>query len=689
MAVRLHGFSGMTIPGAPRKITAGTAPVIRGLGNLLVPDRKRLLLPDQLPVTPARRMSALLSANEIRLSYGYQTLLDGVTLAISSGEKIGMVGRNGCGKTSLLKILSGSHAADSGDIALRRSLRIGYLPQEFELDANLSVQENIAAGAADLVEAVRRYESGEGSESELADLLHLIDHADGWNLDARIKATATALDAPPLECTVGPLSGGEKRRVALCRALACQPDLLLLDEPTNHLDAESIRWLEDYLRGFPGAVIFVTHDRYFLDVIATRIIEIDQGRAFSHPGNYTAFLESKAVRRQISEQTERRRQRFLREELDWVRSGVKARGTKSRHRMDQYYLIEGMEAPPEEREMDLLIPPPPDLGNIVVELEGAGVNVGNSTTPRWLFRHLTLTLRPGQCTGIVGRNGVGKTTLLKLCLGQIPPSEGSAILGKRVKVNYIDQTRMQLNGTGSLLDEVADGNEKLMFGNQVLGARAYLRRFLFDDKRINERVDLLSGGERARLMLAKVLKNGGNLIVLDEPTNDLDLPSLRMLEEALADFDGSVIVVSHDRYFLDRICDQIIAFEENGVVVQPGNYSYYLEKRQAREAAQRIQAQAEARAAAARQKSAAAPNAARSRKLTFKEKNELSGIENAILTAEEVAQILESQVHDADFLATRFAEIPVMLEKLDAAKAMVAKLYHRWEELERLQQESS
>ncbi|MBC8127875.1 MAG: ABC-F family ATP-binding cassette domain-containing protein [Gloeobacteraceae cyanobacterium ES-bin-144] len=629
-------------------------------------------------------MSALLSANEIRLTYGYQTLLDGVTLAVAAGEKIGMVGRNGCGKTSLLKILTGTNAADSGEIALRRSLRIGYLPQEFELEPELSVQENIALGAADIVDAVRRYENGDGSDAELADLLHLIDHADGWNLDSRIKATATALDAPALELPVGPLSGGEKRRVALCRALACQPDLLLLDEPTNHLDAESIRWLEDYLRGFSGAVIFVTHDRYFLDVIATRIIEIDQGRAFSHPGNYTAFLESKAVRRQIAEQTERRRQRFLREELDWVRSGVKARGTKSRHRMDQYYEIEGMEAPPEEREMDLLIPPPPDLGNIVVELENAGVNVGNKTTPRWLFRHLTLTLRPGQCTGIVGRNGVGKTTLLKLCLGQIPASEGSAITGKRVKVNYIDQTRMQLDGTGSLLDEISDGNEKLMFGNQSLGARNYLRRFLFDDKRINERVDLLSGGERARLMLAKVLKNGGNVIVLDEPTNDLDLPSLRMLEEALADFDGSVIVVSHDRYFLDRICDQIIAFEENGVVVQTGNYSYYLEKRQAREAAERVQAQAAVRAASARQKTASAVISAKPRKLTFKEKAELDGIEAAILAAEQAADALDAQLHDPDFQAKRFMEIPEMAGKLEAARNHIAALYKRWEELEAL-----
>ncbi len=627
-----------------------------------------------------RPVSALLSANEIRLTYGYQTLLDGVTLAVSAGEKVGMVGKNGCGKTSLLKILTGAQKADSGEISLRRALRVGYLPQEFELDLTLSVHENIAAGASDVVDAIRRYENGDGSDAELSDLLHLIDHADGWNLDSRIKAASTALGTPPLDTPVATLSGGEKRRVALCRALASQPDLLLLDEPTNHLDAESIRWLEDFLKSYSGAVIFVTHDRYFLDVIATRIIEIDYGKAFSHPGNYTAYLESKAVRNQIAEQTERRRQRFLREELDWVRSGVKARGTKSRHRLDQFYAVEGLEAPPEEREMDLLIPPPPELGNIVVELEQAGVNIGTAASPRWLFRHLDLKLEAGQCTGIVGRNGAGKTTLLKVCLGQLDPSEGSAVVGKKVRINYIDQTRMALDGTGSLLDEISDGQEKVQFGNQMLGARNYLRRFLFDDRRINERVDLLSGGERARLMLAKVLKTGGNLLVLDEPTNDLDLPSLRMLEEALADFDGCVLVVSHDRYFLDRVCDQVIAFEDHGVVVQPGNYSYYLEKRQAREQVQRLHAQAAARDAAARQKAAPAA-AAKARKITLAEKKEFEGMEDTILTAEEAVAALEHQLNDPDFQAKQFAEIPTLVAKLDAAKAEVARLYHRWEEL--------
>ena len=628
-------------------------------------------------------MPSLLSANELCLSYGYQNLLDGVTVAVSAGEKVGLVGRNGCGKTSLLKILAGENEADSGDISRRRQLRIGYLPQELELDPDISVHENIAAGAGDVVEAIHRYEQGDGTDSELADFLHLIDHADGWNLDSRIQSLSNNLGTPPLEAETGPLSGGEKRRIALCRALASQPDLLLLDEPTNHLDADSIRWLEDFLKGFGGAVIFVTHDRYFLDEIATRIIEIDNGKAYSHPGNYTAFLESKAIRHGIAEQTERRRQRFLREELEWVRAGVKARTTKSRHRLDKFYETEGISAPPEEREMDLLIPPPPGLGNIVVEFEKVGVNVGDEQFPRWLFRKLDLKLQPGQCTGIVGRNGVGKTTLLKVALDQLQPTEGVAQLGKRVRVNYIDQTRMVLDGTGSLLDEISDGNEKIQFGEQLLGARAYLRRYLFSDERINERVDLLSGGERARLMLAKVLKTGGNLLVLDEPTNDLDLPSLRMLEEALADFDGSVLVVSHDRYFLDRICDQIIAFEDGGVHITPGNYSYYLEKRQQREAIQRAQMTAANRDAAARRKAGGKP-VEKLRKLTFKENKELETIEERIMADEEAAAALEQQLSDPAFQAEHFADLAELSNNLETSKRAIAALYTRWEQLEAL-----
>ena len=621
----------------------------------------------------------LFSANDLRLAYGHQTLLDGVTLAISAGEKVGLVGRNGCGKTSLLKILANENQADSGETSARRGLRIGYLPQEFELDPALSVYDNIAAGAADVATAVTRYENGDGSESELADLLTLIEHTDGWNLDARIKSLSNALFTPPLESETGPLSGGEKRRVALCSALASQPDLLLLDEPTNHLDSESIRWLEDFLKTYTGAVIFVTHDRYFLNVIATRIIEISDGKAYSHPGNYTAFLESKAARQEIAENTEKKRQKFLKDELKWVKAGVKARTTKSRSRLDAFYEVKDQDAPVREGEIDLLIPPPPRLGNTIVDLEDVSITLGDRT----LFRSVNLSLEEGQCTGIVGKNGVGKSTLLKICLQQLEPTSGKAILGKQVKINYIDQSRMQLDGTGSLLDEISDGNEKIEFGSEILGARAYLRRFLFSDERINERVDLLSGGERARLMLAKVLKTGGNLIVLDEPTNDLDLQSLRMLEEALAAFPGTILVVSHDRYFLDRICDQIVAFEDDGVKVSPGNFSYYLEKRQARENAARAQATAANRAA----KKRASEKKDKPRKLTMAEAKELETLEEKVMEADDAVTTLQEKLSSPE-VQTNFEQIPVVMAELEAAKKVADGLINRWEFLEEVKANS-
>lgn len=626
---------------------------------------------------------ALLSASDLRLSHDLLRLLDGATLGVLPGEKVGLVGRNGGGKTTLLRILAGEIEADSGEISRRRGLRIGYLPQEFELDGTKTARENIEAGAADLREWIRRYEAGEGSEAELAELQLRIQHADGWHLPARIEAVASALGTAPLTAMVAPLSGGEKRRVALCRALVAQPDLLLLDEPTNHLDSESIRWLEEFLREFPGAVVFVTHDRYFLDGIATRVVELSEGRCYSHPGNYTAYLESKAVRQQIAEQGERRRQRFLREELEWVRAGVRAQRSKARHRLDKFYAIAGLEAPPEEREMDLLIPPPPELGNTVVDLVNAGARVANadSAGERWLFRGLHLGLKAGQCTGVVGRNGVGKTTLLRLCLGERAPDEGAVTIGRKVVFNYIDQARMQLEGTRTVLEEVAGRSDFVPFGDRTLGARAYLRRYLFADERVHERVERLSGGERARLMLAKVLCRGGNVIVLDEPTNDLDLPSLRMLEEALADFDGAALVVSHDRYFLDRICDQIVAFEDGGVIVQPGNYSYYLEKRKERLDRARAEAASWNRAAVRSPETRTVARSDRPRKRTFKEQRELAGMEEAILDAEGRVSALEATLNDPSFYATRAREAPARLAELEAAREEVARLYARWEEL--------
>ena len=623
---------------------------------------------------------SLISANDVALAYGYQRLLEAVTLTVAPGEKVGLVGRNGCGKTSLLKILAGQQKPDAGEVTQRRGLRVGYLPQEFELDGAKTVRENIEAGAAELIDWIRQYESGQGGAGYLAELLNRIEAADGWNLQARINASASALNAPPLDAPLAPLSGGEKRRVALCRALAGQPDLLLLDEPTNHLDAESILWLQELLREFPGALIFVTHDRYFLDVIATRIIELADGRCFAHPGNYTAYLESKAIRQRIADQTERRRQRFLREELEWVRAGVSARRTKPRHRLESFYQVEGLEAPPEEREMDLLIPPATALGNFAIALAGAGAKVGEGAAERWLFRNLTFVLKPGECTGVVGRNGAGKTTLLRLCLGERPADEGEAQIGKRVVFNYIDQARMQLTGQGTVLEEISNGSEFVQFGEERLSTRSYLRRFLFTDERVNERVEKLSGGERARLMLAKVLRRGGNVLVLDEPTNDLDLPSLRMLEEALASFDGSVLVVSHDRYFLDRICDQIVAFEDGGVFVQPGNYSYYLEKKRERDARNQQMLAAVTRALPAPAEPVS--KTARPRKLSFKERRELEAMEESILQAEARAHELETTLNDPAFHATRSREARDLVARLEEAKAEVARLYARWQELD-------
>ncbi len=623
---------------------------------------------------------AILSANGLRLAYGPQELLAGVSLTVAPGEKVGLVGRNGCGKTSLLKILSGEQDPDAGTISTRRGLRVGYLPQEFELDPALTVFENIEQGAADLVTWMREYESGQGSDEELQILLDRIQHADGWNLDSRIKSLAGALSTPPLDTPVSRLSGGEKRRVALCRALASQPDLLLLDEPTNHLDAESIGWLEEFLCGYSGALVFVTHDRYFLETIATRIIELSFGEAYSHPGNYTAYLESKAIRQQIAEQSEFRRQRFIRAELEFVRAGVRARRTKSKKRLESFYEIAGQSAPPEERELDLVIPPPPEVGNTAVELINAGIHMPCGDDVKWLFRGLDLSLRPGQCTGIVGRNGAGKTTLLRMCLGQLEPSEGTVTIGKRVVFNSIDQDRARLNLNGTVMEEIGGTAGMVEFGNQRITVRSYLRRFLFDDSRVNECVGKLSGGERARLALAKALCRGGNVIVLDEPTNDLDLGSLRILEEALAVFGGTILVVSHDRYFLDRVCDQIVAFESGGVHIQPGNYSYYLEKKQERERSHR-DLERKYRAPAA---PSAPPVERPERKLGNKEKAELDGMEEAILLAEQGVAEIETQLNDPRLHIDRPSDALALVERREAAKSHVERLYARWEELSNL-----
>lgn len=625
---------------------------------------------------------AVLSAFELRLSYGNHIVLENATIAICSREKIGLVGRNGCGKSSFLRIAAGQEAPDAGTVSRKQGLVIGYLPQDFQLNEDETVEANIRAGAAELIAAIHRFEhSKDLRPAEAARLQATIEHADGWNLESRLDTLHRKLSAPEKDRRVRGLSGGEKRRVGLCRALLSNPDLLVLDEPTNHLDAEAINWLETYLSESPCACLFVTHDRYLLDRIATRIVELAEGRFHSHDGNYSDYLISKAERQEREQAAEEKRQRFLRREIDWVRAGVKARTTKPRSRLESYYSIKAQKAPERELDMDLVIPPPPALGNVVVNLEDVSYYAGQ----RPLFLGLDLEFRPGECLGIVGPNGAGKTTLLSVLRGGLQPSAGTVTIGKRTVFNYVDQTRLELNEQRTVLEEVSQGQDFVAYGEETLSVRGYLRRFLFREERINEKIANLSGGEKNRVLLAKILRCGGNFLVLDEPTNDLDLPTMRVLEEAIINFGGTAAVVSHDRWFLDRVSDRMLVFDGQGQVsVHVGNYSYYLEKRKLREAS-RSAAVSTPKPDPGKSRN---PGSERPRKLTWKEARELEGMEEAILAAETAAAELEAHLNDPDFYRDHAAQAAELHEQLASRHATVEALYARWEELEAIRSAS-
>jgi ATP-binding cassette subfamily F protein uup len=625
--------------------------------------------------------ASILSATDLSVRYGVQTILDRATLAVNEGDRIGLVGRNGVGKSTFLRIAAGTAEPDSGQVVQRRELVVGYLPQDFQLDDAASVDANILAGAGATLALIEEYENLSADTARASELLDHINHLDGWNVEHRVKSLISHLDAPEGGRIVGTLSGGEKRRVALARALLSQPDLLILDEPTNHLDTESILWLEEFLAHSTSACLFVTHDRYFLDRVANRIVELAGGGFYSHPGNYTSFLEAKAARLATSESQEQRRQKFLKRELEWVRRGPRARTTKSRDRMDRYAATAAQDAPEEELDVELIIPPAPKLANRVIELRDAGFTLDDGRT---LFDGLSLNLEAGQRMGIVGRNGLGKTTLLKVMLGDLLPTRGEAIMGSRTQVNYVDQARVQLDENKTVFEEVGGGDEWVRLGDESIGLRNYLGRFLFTGERINSKISLLSGGERSRVALAKILRRGGNVIVLDEPTNDLDLATLRVLEEALLGFGGTVIAVSHDRYFLNRVCTSILAFEGGGNLhFDVGNYDDYLAKRAAR------QKQEAAWAASRAAKPAAAPVPAAKvnvRKLTWKETRELENMEAQILAAEEEVARLEQLFAAPDFYQQHGERWQALEKELAAAKRKVPALYARWEELEGIRQ---
>lgn len=618
-------------------------------------------------------MSTILNATEVTVSYNDRAILDAATLAIDEGQRIGLVGRNGSGKTTFLKLLAGLLTPDSGEITRRRELAISYLSQDFTLDPALDVRGNVRAGAKHVLDLIAEFESLPADSRRHEELEHRIQTLEGWTLDSRVETALAHLNCPPGERDISSLSGGEKRRVALARAIVSRPDFLILDEPTNHLDPEAIEWLAEFLEDFTGTFLVVTHDRYFLDRVVGRIVELCDGKFWWHDGNYTDYLLDKAERQAADAVVEHKRQMFLRKELEWVRTGPRAQRKKAKTRFERFDEVAAQNAPTVEEDMELVIPPPPQLGNRTVELTNAGMTLAG----RNLFSGFSFNFENGRRIGICGRNGLGKTTLLKIIIGQLQPTEGTIKTGSLTRFNYVDQARLQLNDERTVLDEASDGTEFVLWGESRISVRSYLKRFLFADDRITTLVKKLSGGERSRLLLAKILKAGGNFLILDEPTNDLDLPTLRVLEEALIAFPGAVCVVSHDRYFLNRVCTDILAFEGDGRIRHSvGDYDYYLEKKQ------RIDTGAARLNTAVPAANKAAAPKTKPRKLSFKELRELEGMEAQILAVETEIARIEKLFASPDFHRTHAAETNDLLAQVAAGKENVARLYARWEELE-------
>lgn len=516
-------------------------------------------------------------------------ILKDIYLSFFYGAKIGVLGLNGAGKSTLLKLIAGVDADYLGTIAAQKGITFGYLPQEPELDSTKTVREVVEEGVADTVKLLNEYEqvSAQFSEPDAdydallakqAKLQDLIEHRNAWDLDSKLEQAMDALRCPPGDTPVRVLSGGERRRVALCRLLLQEPDVLLLDEPTNHLDAETVAWLEQHLAQYKGTVLAVTHDRYFLDNVAGWILELDCGEGIPFEGNYSAWLEQKRQRLEIEEKQESKRQKALAEELAWVRMNPKGRHAKSKARIAAYekMLAEQREKRDEERE--IYIPPGPRLGDIVIEAEGVAKAYGD----KLLFEDLTFSLPPGGIIGIIGPNGAGKTTLFKMIVGQERPDAGTIRIGDTVKLGYVDQSR-PLDPNKTIWEEITGGEDIILLGNRGVNSRAYVARFNFTGNDQQKKVGVLSGGERNRVHLAKVLREGANVLLLDEPTNDLDVNTLRALEEALMNFAGCAVVISHDRWFLDRVATHILAFEgESTVVWFDGNYTEYEEDKRKR-----------------------------------------------------------------------------------------------------------
>ena len=524
--------------------------------------------------------------------HGQKEVLKDIYLSYFYGAKIGVLGANGSGKSTLLRILAGRDTNINGEVVLSPGYTIGLLEQEPELDDSKTVREIVEEGVSEISGLLREYDEisakfGEEMTDEEMDKLlarqgevqERIEAQDGWELDSRLELAMDALRCPPGDTPIKVLSGGERRRVALCRLLLQKPDILLLDEPTNHLDAESVAWLEHHLGDYEGTVIAVTHDRYFLDNVAGWILELDRGRGIPFEGNYSGWLEQKQNRLEKEEKAESQRKKALERELEWIRMSPKGRHAKSKARINSYESMLNQEVDEKQRELEIYIPPGPRLGNVVIEAQGVSKAYGDKV----LFENLTFSLPPGGIVGVIGPNGAGKTTLFRLITGQDTPDDGTFKIGETVRLAYVDQSRETLNADKSIWEELSDGLDVVKLGNREMNSRAYVARFNFSGSDQQKKVGTLSGGERNRVHLAKMLKEDANVLLLDEPTNDLDVHTLRALEEALENFAGCAVVISHDRWFLDRIATHILAFEgDSQVTYFDGTYSEYEKDRKAR-----------------------------------------------------------------------------------------------------------
>jgi sulfate-transporting ATPase len=520
-----------------------------------------------------------------------QVLRD-ISLSYFYGAKIGVLGLNGAGKSTLLRIMAGVEKDFVGETMLAPGYTVGYLEQEPQLAAGKTVREIVEEGVQEVVDALREFdeinarfaEPLDADEMEAlmnrqAEVQDRLDSLNAWDLDSRLELAMDALRCPPGDALVDVLSGGERRRVALCRLLLKEPDILLLDEPTNHLDAESVAWLEKHLQEYKGTVIAVTHDRYFLDNVAGWILELDRGYGIPWRGNYSSWLEQKQERLAQEEKQEALRQKTLQRELEWLHMSPKARQTKRKARINAYNDLVAQEKERASEDREIFIPPGPRLGDVVVRAE----NISKAYGDNLLYENLTVDVPPGAIVGIIGPNGAGKTTLFRMIVGQEQPDAGSLTVGSTVKLAYVDQSRDTLDGSKTVWEEISGGNEQMQLGDRLINSRAYVGRFNFAGQDQQKKVNMLSGGERNRVHLAKMLKSGGNVILLDEPSNDLDVNTLRALEDALETFAGCVLVISHDRWFLDRIATHILAFEgDSQVFFFPGNYSEYEEDRHRR-----------------------------------------------------------------------------------------------------------